>query len=290
MILDSRELKCFLAVSKNGNFTRAAEQLFLTQPAVSEQVAKLEKELGTKLFDRQYHQLVLTPAGKVFQKYASQVMQETVDLAEQLSQLNTEGTNRPLKVALYLNQTFASLDNKFNDFSKIAHTQVMIDRSQGLRSLAGLRSHQFDFVLAREKAVPGLKWLDISQDEFVVFVDHHDELANQKHLQLKDLQSYIWIQADIDGMDDYVDIKKGLAKGIHQSPMEVHSLSAVLKNLHHLKSFAILPKSSFDKKDGVVPVSLSGVKVATKFKIGLAYLQNQHSDSVDRFVRVFNLI
>ena len=51
-MFESTQLECFLAVADNLNFSRAAEQLRLTQPAVSHQINSLEDELGVKLFNR----------------------------------------------------------------------------------------------------------------------------------------------------------------------------------------------------------------------------------------------
>ena len=55
-------LKAFVAVAETGSFSRAADELYLTQPAVSKRVASLESELSTSLFDRIGHQISLTEA------------------------------------------------------------------------------------------------------------------------------------------------------------------------------------------------------------------------------------
>ena len=61
-MLDVHQLKVFSAVAENLSFTRAAERLFLTQSAVSHQIARLEREVGCSLLDRQGRAVVLTPA------------------------------------------------------------------------------------------------------------------------------------------------------------------------------------------------------------------------------------
>ena len=57
-------LRFFHAVAETGSFTRAAEELLLTQPAVSSQIIKLEDEIGQKLFERRGKQVQLTRAGR----------------------------------------------------------------------------------------------------------------------------------------------------------------------------------------------------------------------------------
>lgn len=72
--METRVLNYFLMVAKLGNVTRAAENLHITQPTLSRQIAELEKELGTKLFDRSNRHLVLTKAGTVFQQRAQMII------------------------------------------------------------------------------------------------------------------------------------------------------------------------------------------------------------------------
>lgn len=67
-------LQVFMALSRTGNFTRAADELGISQPAVSQNIAGLEKELGVRLFVRNRGEAVLTPAGKVFMEYAGHIL------------------------------------------------------------------------------------------------------------------------------------------------------------------------------------------------------------------------
>ncbi|MBP2652413.1 MAG: transcriptional regulator AlsR family, partial [Firmicutes bacterium] len=61
--MELRQLKYFLSVAKNLNFTRSAAELFITQPTLSQQIAELEKEIGVQLFVRSTRKIKLTHAG-----------------------------------------------------------------------------------------------------------------------------------------------------------------------------------------------------------------------------------
>ncbi len=74
--MDIKQLKAFLTVAETGNVTKAADVLHLVQPAVSRQVRLLEEDLGTRLFDRERHGMVLTQAGKALAVYARRAMLE----------------------------------------------------------------------------------------------------------------------------------------------------------------------------------------------------------------------
>ena len=68
------QLEAFDRVARDGNFTRAAESLDLTQPAVSTRISLLEKEVGGELFERRGRQLFLTPLGEIFLPYARRML------------------------------------------------------------------------------------------------------------------------------------------------------------------------------------------------------------------------
>ena len=72
--MNTTQLECFLAVADNLNFSRAAEQLRLTQPAVSHQINSLEDELGVKLFNRTSKSVRLTQAGYLYTQYAGEIL------------------------------------------------------------------------------------------------------------------------------------------------------------------------------------------------------------------------
>lgn len=80
--MEFRTLKYFLAVAKTGNISRAAEQVYVSQPALSRQMADLEKELGVRLLERGKRRTTLTEAGCLLKKRAEELtalMDKTVD-------------------------------------------------------------------------------------------------------------------------------------------------------------------------------------------------------------------
>lgn len=72
--MELRVLGYFLAVARAEKFTRAAEQLHVTQPTLSRQIAELEAELGVKLFTRSSHNIVLTEEGMMLKRRAQEIL------------------------------------------------------------------------------------------------------------------------------------------------------------------------------------------------------------------------
>ena len=73
-MLEDFRLKVFMTVAAEGSFTKAASVLGVSQPAVSQNVAELEKLSGVKLFERLRGEVVLTPQGEVFMEYVRKIM------------------------------------------------------------------------------------------------------------------------------------------------------------------------------------------------------------------------
>ena len=92
-----RRLQVFHAVAKHLSFTRAAETLFMTQPAVTFQIKQLEEHLGTRLFDRAQGRISLTPAGQLALDYAERILALSAELDTRLKELGGQAAG-PLAI------------------------------------------------------------------------------------------------------------------------------------------------------------------------------------------------
>ena len=77
--MEMHQLRYFAKVAELGNVTRAAEACFVSQPSLSQQIAKLERELGQPLFERLGRGVRLTEAGRLFKRYSDQILSLTED-------------------------------------------------------------------------------------------------------------------------------------------------------------------------------------------------------------------
>ena len=90
--MDLDQMRGFLETARERSFTKAAEKLFLTQPAVSLQVKALEEKLGSRLFERRGKQVLLTEAGRLLYARAEEILdlvQRTEQDIEALGELKT---------------------------------------------------------------------------------------------------------------------------------------------------------------------------------------------------------
>jgi DNA-binding transcriptional LysR family regulator len=86
-MIDQYLLRYFLAVAETGNFSRAAKRVSVTQPTLSAGIAKLERELGARLFDRDRQRVALTPAGSRFLVRARRIAAEYEHALVELSEV-----------------------------------------------------------------------------------------------------------------------------------------------------------------------------------------------------------
>ena len=103
--MELRHLRYFLAVARHHNFTRAAEELHMAQPPLSQQMQQLERELGVTLFDRSARQVELTQAGEVLLARAQRLLEMVDDLTTEVREV--AGAQRG-RVTLGVNRTAAA--------------------------------------------------------------------------------------------------------------------------------------------------------------------------------------
>ena len=84
--MELKQLHYFLKVAEFLNFSRAAEALYISQPALSYQIAELERELGTELFTRDRRKVYLTPAGMALVEPAKSILEQAGSLPDLVRQ------------------------------------------------------------------------------------------------------------------------------------------------------------------------------------------------------------
>src|SRR5713101_2225555 len=86
--MDYDQIASFLEVAKLQSFSRAAEKIYRTQPAISAQVRLLEQECGEKLFDRSGKKVLLTPAGEILSRYAQKLLGLQKEALQAIAEMN----------------------------------------------------------------------------------------------------------------------------------------------------------------------------------------------------------
>jgi DNA-binding transcriptional LysR family regulator len=193
-MLDPRRLLTFRAVALAGSFSAAARGLSLTQPAVSQQVAALERELGARLLHRGPGGLTLTDAGTVALEHA-QAVAERLTLADaQLAELGDDrGALRiggfPSALATLVPAAIASVVPQRVEAVEGTLEQLAAGVADGSLHIALL----FQDAAAPAREHPGLRRHDLLDEPFVVAVGPEHRFARRRTLHLRELAHDPWV-------------------------------------------------------------------------------------------------
>jgi DNA-binding transcriptional LysR family regulator len=176
--LELHQLTYFDSVSRHLHFTRAAEELHVAQPSVSQQIRKLESELGAPLFHRMKRRVALTEAGKTFLPHARAVLQRLAEARLEVQELSglrkgTLAVGAPPSVGTHL------LPRALAAFSRRHPGITLTFREAGSRTLLTLLEEgDLDLaVVIQPIRHPALETRPLLEEELLLVVPRHHALA-----------------------------------------------------------------------------------------------------------------
>jgi DNA-binding transcriptional LysR family regulator len=219
-MLDPRRLLTFREVARRASFSRAAEELSLTQPAVSQQVLSLERQLGARLLDRGRGGLRLTPAGELLLKHADAVSGRLRLATEQLDALAAEQRRRlaigafPSAIATIVPEALTRL--------KAAEPQIEVSVSEGTMEelvAAVLDGTLHLAVLFQDAAGPrrdheDLERQDLFEEPMVAALPPLHPLARRRRIDLERLADDPWTAPSRDGLIHRTCVEAGFEPNI----------------------------------------------------------------------------
>ncbi|MEO8279847.1 MAG: LysR substrate-binding domain-containing protein [Ideonella sp.] len=194
MNVSTRQLRAFLALVSHRNFTRAAAQTNLSQPAYSALIRQLEEAMQVRLFDRSTRHVDLTPEGVEFEVSARRVLAE---FEAAMSGMHERSTRRRGRVAIALLPSLAAdwLPGVLAGFNA-EHPGIELEVADVLSEacIEHVRSGQFDFALAATRAnTSELRAEPFCSDDFHLVCRRDHPLAKVDNPRAKDLAAWPFI-------------------------------------------------------------------------------------------------
>ena len=189
--MDFDQLETFLEVARLCSFSRAAERRFRTQPAVSSQIRALEEEVGAKLLDRSGGKVSVTQSGKLFLKYAEEVIEARKAVCVAIAE--TERIPRgELVVGANEGTCLHVLPEVFADFKKTyPEVAVGIKRADYAKTLECVIDNSVDFgVVSLPVNDARLTVVPIHWDELVIIAPPSHPLALMKAATIAEVASF----------------------------------------------------------------------------------------------------
>lgn len=259
-----RHLRAFIALADARHFTRAAQSMFLSQPAFSALIGSLERALGARLFDRSTRHVVLTPDGEAFDVAARRVIAEfesaLVGLHDRM-RLHRGRVSIALLPSLAADW-FPAVLQGFRNANPGIVTDVADVLSDGC--LERVADRRADFALAAIRAdTPELQASLFCSDDFHLVLPRGHALARQVRVRVRDLAAWPFIH-----LSRTSSVRQYLEAALHPTPMqtvmEVEQLATVMGMVREGLGISVVPALTLfhfrSPEIATKPLSLPGLK------------------------------
>jgi len=277
-------LKVFYIVAKRLNFTRAAEELFITQPAVTKHIQEIEGFYKTKLFDRNGTKIKITQAGNILLKHAEALINIHRNIDFELAALakNLKGTLRlgaSTTIAQYfLPKYLASFRQQFPDIT----ISLKSNNTEAIENL--LIENKIDLGLVEGQSKRAhIKYTPFVQDELVLCTSSINPVAKKAVISLSELQKLpLVLREPGSGSLEVVTAalkNAGLSLSQLNRDLELESAESIKAYLLNTNSFAFLSIHAILKelKSGELKViDIKGLDITRVF-----YFITQQGDTLD---------
>ena len=278
-IVDARGLEVFLSVAKHLNYTRAGEEVNLSQPSVSVRIRQLENELGVKLFEQLGKKVALTEAGLVLIPHARRVVTSIEDAQHAIDEL--QGLERgTLKIGasttpgMYL---VPEVIARFNESYPKVEIHLGIKDTREIEE--GVVRNEFDFGLVGGHLVADevdtIPWLT---DQLVLVVAPRHPLAKKKSIKSADLQKEKFILREVGSATRAAVSNQLQNAGLEiESLMEMENPESIKKAVQSGLGIAFISTYAVEselKANSLVAIRVRDLRIDRELKI--VYRRDKH--------------
>jgi LysR family transcriptional regulator, hydrogen peroxide-inducible genes activator len=187
--MEMHQLRYFVAVARTGTFSRAAGECRVAQPSLSQQIQKLESEVGDRLFERTRRRAILTSAGALFLPHALSILETAERGRQEIREMSGQVRGQVLLAALptiapyYLPEIIRLFREKYRGVELIIHEETT------LQLLRGLEENEFDLALISDAAPnPRIRVENLFSEELLLCLPAGHPLVRQRVVVAADLQ------------------------------------------------------------------------------------------------------
>ena len=185
--MELRPLRSFIAAAEDGNISRAAQRLNLTQPALSRQIKGMEDDLDVALLERGAHSFSLTPAGELLLR-EGRLLLERADTLEQ--RVRATAKAQTIRVGYSPSLTAGILSPAIEAFTQV-HPKARVELSDmaGNQMIEALQKGTLDVIVTAPpmKEIPDISWITVQQQAWCVALPRQHALVAKKTLTARDL-------------------------------------------------------------------------------------------------------
>ncbi len=204
--MNRNQLRYFVAAAESRSFTKAAEQFYITQTAITQQIRQLEDTLGCALFDRSTRPVALTPAGKIFLTEAKAILERMSIAADRVHDAST-GLTGMLRIGYVRGYERSNLSVLTRHFRR-RNSNVLISFSRCSTDAlaAGLQQKDYDLIFTWDstnlKNLDGIEYMTVEKAGLVAALYSSHPLANRCQLRRSELRGETIIYMSPDSAND----------------------------------------------------------------------------------------
>ena len=286
-----RRLQVFHAVAKHLSFTKAAEALFMTQPAVTFQIRQLEEHFNTRLFDRAHGRITLTPAGTLALEYAERVLGLSAELDTRLKEISGQ-LGGPLLIGASTTIAEFLLPQILGEFKArypAVVPRLFVANSEAVQDRVAERALDVGFIEG-DSHLASLVTDVCCDDELQVVCAPSHPLAKMKNVTPKSLTEHAYVSREPGSgtrevIDHYLQ-KAGVPPDTLQVVMELGSPETLKGLVATGLGFAIMSRATVAKETRLGQLVQIALSPRLKRHLSVVYPKERfHSRLVDSFVQ-----
>lgn len=288
------KLETLLKVTETLNFTKAAEQLSLTQPAVSHHIIKLEEELGYKIFIRKSGKLKLTSEGEIVIMYAKRIKSLYDKMQQSLSDENSKFTKLTVGITHTAESNYiAEVLAKYSSQNKGVTITIISEASKILYNM--LLNYEIDLAIVEDTMKsPNINSLLLDTDYLVLVVSNNNHLTQKKIVTLNDLkkENMILRLPDSGTSNLFIAHLESLNMSIDEFNviLEVDNIATIKDLIRRNFGVSILARSAClneIRKGKITVLPIENLSMPRQINI-LYHKDFKHTDTLKSIVQIYN--
>lgn len=190
--MELHQLKVFLSVFKHRSFTKASEELHLTQPTISDHIKSLEDELNCRLFDRLGRTIIPTAEASILYNYAVELIEKSQEAKDSIQKAKNQPAGELLIGASTIPGTYMlpKIIKRFRETYPLIELSLLISDSKGI--LDKLLSHELLFgVIGAKLTNSNINYTHFGEDELIIVSS--PGIIKKSFISIEDLKSYPFV-------------------------------------------------------------------------------------------------
>ena len=268
--MNLRDLKYIVEVARERNFARASEKVFVSQPALSMQIKKLEETLGVEIFERDKQNFLITPVGAEIIKKAEIILQESEEI-KMIAKNSKDPYKGEIRIGAFPTVASYFLPNFVkNIHKKFPHLKIFLIESKSNELITKLKSGEIDFcLLAMPIKDDNLIGEKIFSEKFLLATPKGHPFSKKSKIQIKELRKQeLMLLEDGHCMRDQALEICSMVKAFENQDFKATSLETLRQMVANGTGITLIPEIAVRNDDKISYVKIFNAPFRT---IGIYY-------------------